>query len=331
MNPVDPAPAAPNVRDAAARWAVRLEGDALSAGERRALDAWLAADPAHRAQLTRYCQFSTDLERQLPELAAAGAVDVERDVSVVARSGWRRTSRMAVAVAAAAAVVWLVWPRVQVQEVVTAPARRQTIALADGTRADLNARTSLKVDFSDTQRRLVQLDRGEALFQVAKNPARPFIVVTPGGRVRVTGTTFNVRADPAGRLEVAVLEGSVEVQPLADAAAAAPLKLAAGDQVTLDRASLEVQRGQPAIAAQVAAWRDGWVVFERAPLGEVLRRFAEFHGREIAVAPEVAGERLSGRFGLDDLDGFLFSDLERALPAVRVDCGAGGAVRIGRR
>ncbi|MBI5767397.1 MAG: FecR domain-containing protein [Verrucomicrobia bacterium] len=331
MNSSESSSAPPAVRDAAARWAVRLEGEVLSAKERRALDAWLAADPTHRAQLSRYCQFSTDLERQLPVLVAEGAADVEREVAAVARSWWRRSLPVAAFAAAAAAVAWMVWPRVQVREVVTAPAHRQTIALADGTRADLNARTSLKVDFSDTQRRLVQLDRGEALFQVAKNPARPFIVVTPGGRVRVTGTTFNVRTDPAGRLEVAVLEGSVEVQPLAGAAATEPLKLAAGDQVTLDRASLEVQRGQPAATAQVAAWRDGWVVFERAPLGEVLRRFSEFHGREIAVAPDIAGERISGRFGLDDLDGFLFSDLERALPAVRVERTAGGSVRVQRR
>jgi ferric-dicitrate binding protein FerR (iron transport regulator) len=66
-------------------------------------------------------------------------------------------------------------------------------------------------------------------------------------------------------------------------------------------------------------------------LREVLGRFADFHRRPIAVAPEVAELRLSGRFGLDDLEGFLFADLERALPAVRVERRPDGSAHVARR
>jgi transmembrane sensor len=318
---------------AAARWAVRLEGDPLSAAEQRALNAWLAQHPAHRAQLSELCQFSADLERSLPALVADGAFDVAQETAAVARPAWRPWLPVA-GLAAAAMVVFGLWfnaPVVAPRAISTPPSHRQSIALADGTRADLNAQTTLKVDFSDEHRRLVRLERGEALFNVAKNPDRPFIVETPGGRVRVTGTVFNVRTDASGRLEVSVIEGTVEVQPGAGAATAAePLHLGIGDQVALETGRVALRRVRPEVAAEAAAWRDGWVVFDAVPLGEALQRFAAFHGRTITVAPEIAGERLGGRFGLDDLDGFL-KDLERALPVVRVERLADGGARVGRR
>ncbi len=325
----------PALEDAAAQWAVRLEGEPLSASEQIALKAWLAADPAHRAQLSRYCQFLADLERQLPELVGSGAVDLEREVAAARRNWWRRHTAPLAGLAAAAAaglVLWLAWPPSGAQAVSTPPMHRQTLALADGTRADLNARTSLKVDFTAAQRRVVRLEHGEALFTVARDPARPFIVETPGGSVRVTGTVFNVRSEAPGRLEVTVLEGKVEVLPRPGSAAAPePLRLQSCEQVSLEVGSLAFRRVSPEMAAAAAAWREGWGVFDAAPLREVLGRFASFHGRAITVAPEAAEERLSGRFGLDDLEGFLFADLERALPAVRVERLTGGRAHVVRR
>lgn len=335
MNAFQPDSKNPALEDAAAQWAVRLEGEPLSASEQVALKAWLAADPAHRAQLSRYCQFLADLERQLPKLVEGGAMDLEREVAAARRSWWRRHAAPLAGVAAAVAaglVLGLAWPQRGVQTVATSPLQRQTIALADGTRADLNARTSLKVDFTAARRRVVRLEHGEALFNVAKDPARPFIVETPGGSVRVTGTVFNVRSEAPGRLEVTVLEGRVEVLPQAGSAAAPePLRLQQCDQVTLEAGSLAFRRVRPEMVAAVTAWREGWVVFDAAPLREVLGRFASFHGRAITVAPEVAEERLSGRFGLDDIEGFLFADLERALPAVRVERQTGGGAHVVRR
>jgi transmembrane sensor len=331
MNSFQPDAKNPAVEDAAARWAVRLEGEPLRASEQVALRAWLAADPTHRAQLSRYCQFLTDLERQLPALVDGGAVDLDREVAAAGASWWRRRTAPLVGLAAAAAgiLVWLTWPQHVAQTVSTSASHRQTIALADGTRADLNARTSLKVDFTVAQRRLVQFEHGEALFTVAKDPARPFIVQTPGGSIRVTGTVFNVRSDGPGRLEVTVLEGKVEVLPQAESAAASePLRLQQGDQVALESGAFAFRHVQP---ETVAAWRDGWVVFDAKPLHEVLGRFAAFHGRTITVSPEVAEARLSGRFGLDDLEGFLFTDLERALPGVRVERRPGSGVHVVRR
>ncbi|MBI5692456.1 MAG: FecR domain-containing protein [Verrucomicrobia bacterium] len=317
------------LRDEAIRWAVRLEGEPLTVAEQGELDRWLAGGPEPRAELSRYCQLSADLERHLPGLVAAGAFAVEKETMQARRPWWRRPVSAIGLAAAAAALFWIGWPRPQPQTVSTPAAHRQSIALADGSRADLNARTSLQVDFSGRGRRLVRLEQGEALFQVANDPTRPFIVETPGGIVRVTGTIFNVRTGLSGHLEVTVLQGAVEVVPLVGPAAASEtLRLRPGDQLTLEAGALSYRQVQP---ETVAAWRDGWVVFDAAPLREVLGRFADFHRRPIAVAPEVAELRLSGRFGLDDLEGFLFADLERALPAVRVERRPDGSAHVARR
>lgn len=338
MNPERRSPRSLATEDRAAYWATRLESDAMSAAERRDLEAWVERDPEHRAALAFYCQFSADLEVRLPavadgaaaERAVAEAFILERQAGRRRRMTWSALGGLA-AVVAVVAALWSGRPgEVEIARFATAPAHRQTIALADGSRAELNARTALTVDFGDPARRTVRLAHGEALFRVAPDPARPFFVETPGGRVRVTGTVFNVRAAAGGDLDVSVLEGAVEVMPAAAAAApvaaSEPLRLAAGDRVSFRAGALDVRRDEPAAVAAATAWREGRVVFEATALGDALARFAAFHGCSAEIAPEVAALRVGGRYDLEDLDGFLGA-IERLLP-VTARREAGGTVRV---
>ncbi|MBL9212947.1 MAG: FecR domain-containing protein, partial [Opitutaceae bacterium] len=205
----------------AALWAARLDGDSLDDARRAELDAWLARDPRHRALLSGYCQFSADLEAQLPALVGEGRVTMPSlPVPTRRRPGPLWWSGLGLAAAAAVALaVWIAQPAAEVQNLATAVAQRGTHVLADGTRVELNARTSLRFEHTSTARH-VQLGDGEALFTVAKDATRPFTVTTPAGTVRVTGTTFSVRNDPAAAvaLEVLVVEGSVQVRPSATTA-----------------------------------------------------------------------------------------------------------------
>ena len=75
MNNTDSTPEF-DAEDQAALWAARLDGSTLSAADRAELEAWLAKDPRHRALLSQYCQFSSDLEDYLPALVGAGAVSM---------------------------------------------------------------------------------------------------------------------------------------------------------------------------------------------------------------------------------------------------------------
>ena len=318
----------------ASLWAARLDGDTLDRAQRAALDAWLAESPTHRTLLSHYCQLSADLEEQVPAIVASG-----RMVMPAARTTERRVltfprlAGVALAAAAAIAVAFIALrPGQPVENFATAVAQRQTHTLADGTRVELNARTSLRFEQTATERR-VRLAGGEALFAVAKNPAKPFIVETPAGSVRVTGTTFSVRNDTAGAvsLEVLVVEGSVQVRPSDPAGkhTGEPYSLRAGDRLSAGTRGVEV-RALPASAIENAlAWRTGQAIFEDVPLSEAAACFARYHGRRIEVAPAIAGLSVGGLYGLEDLRAFTVA-LETMFP-VKVSEDLSGTVAINPR
>lgn len=88
---------------------------------------------------------------------------------------------------------------------------QRSITLEDGSSVELNSRSRIRVRFSDKQRS-VDLLEGQALFTVAKNPIRPFIVHTGDSHVRAVGTQFDVYRKHTGTV-VTVVEGRVAVAP----------------------------------------------------------------------------------------------------------------------
>lgn len=318
----------PAAEEQAALWAARLDGAELSTADRRALDTWLDEHPGHRALLSQYCQFSTDLEPRLLALVEAGALAVPRAPAPDRR--WRHLLWLGGATLATAATVafavWLARPRTQFENMATSMAQRQSLTLVDQTHVELNAQTSLRVAITRGERR-VQLAGGEAFFAVHKDPARPFVVETPAGSVRVTGTAFAVRAELAQRLEVTVLEGTVQVRPgETGGAAAAPVVLGAGDRLSAGPQGLAVEALSAGALNDALAWRQGQIVFHDVPLREALARFARYHGRGITAAAGAAELHLGGRFSLDDLEGF-FAALEEVLP-VRVTRDLSGTIQV---
>jgi transmembrane sensor len=301
-------------------WTARLETGALTDADRRELAAWLDAEPEHRWALSRYREMCAQLAEQVPVLTDAEEVDA-LVASVTARRRWTRFATGALAAAASVALAVGAW-RMLPEKVGTHSAERRALVLADGSRLELNAQTSLEISRGGGERR-VKLLRGETLFRVAPDAARPFLVETAAGTVRVTGTAFNVRGTAAGAVEVTVLEGTVQARP---AAAGAPVPLAIGAQAVLTPEQCDVRQLSPDEVQNTVAWRVGQAAFESEPLAEALERFRAYHGRKVTVAPAVAALRVGGRYSLDDLDGFLAA-IEQALP-VRVEHGAAGAVNV---
>lgn len=303
-----------SAEDQAAAWAARLDGGPLSRSEADALQAWIDAHPRNEALLESYQQLHVAVRERAPELTARGVINHDSELLPPRRPAWQR-ALLPLAAAAAVALAG-VWFLNRPDEIVTDAAHRQSVALRDGSHVDINARTALEVSLRGSERH-VTLTEGEAFFEVAKDPSRPFIVETPAGRVRVTGTRFNVRLDDPTSLEVTVLEGSVEVQATATeaqpGAAAAPARLAAGDQYAFNGARAQVRQLDLQAARDAVAWREGRIVFDGVPLRVAVDRFVRYHGREVEVAASVDMCRLGGRFSLDDLDGFL-RDVEQAVP-----------------
>lgn len=318
----------------AALWAARLEGGTLDAADRNALDAWLAEKPAHRALLSDYCQFSADLEQQLPALVSSGAVKMPASAQPSRRRwsfSWLTLAGGTLAAAAAVALFLVVSsPSPGVETLATSVAQRQSFTLSDGTRVELNAQTSLLVENTRDERR-VRLASGEAYFAVAKDPSRPFIVETPTGSVRVTGTVFDVRTDKVSELEVTVVEGSVQVRPsdTAGTGPRSPVALTAGDYLIATPAGVTRRTLDASGVEDALAWRQGKVVFNNTPLSVSLARFAQYHGRGITATPAAEKLPIGGSYSLDDLKGFL-----DALPQfrdVRVNYEPSGIIRISLR
>ena len=312
MNPASPT-------DQAAEWAARLDAGPLKRDEAEALTLWLEADPANESRLDEMQRLHQKVRLVIPGMVAAGKLPATKRQSAPLL-GWAWAGGLAAMLALA--VVWFVQQRPETFS--TPAAQRQVVMLADGTRAELNALTRLRVRLRGSERH-VWLEKGEVLFTVAKDKARPFVVETTAGSVRVTGTVFNVSSQAADSLAVVLLEGSVEATPVHDAKVR---QLAPGDELLVSADRSVIRRLSAAELADAVAWREGKIVFHDTPLAQALARFARHHARVIEVAPAAQDLALGGRFGLDDFDAFL-KDLAVALPvAVRRE--PEGLIRVER-
>ena len=325
----------PESEEQASLWAARLEGKSLTGGERAELEAWLSGDPARRAALSAFCRLSSRLDRAVSELLASGSIEVRYKEEAPGRSkvaAWGLATAAMAAVAVAAAT-WMFGFPGRAETLSTASGQRQSFTLSDGTRIELNANTSVVVEVGRSERR-VKLANGEAFFVVSKDKSRPFIVDTPAGSVRVTGTIFNVLTEKTSQLDVTVVEGSVQVKPggAAGAQSAGPVGLGAGDRLAADAGVVTLSKLSDADLDDALAWRQGKVVCNMMPLSEALALFAHYHGRSIAVSPGAAALHVGGRYSLDDLDGFLAQlELVQQDHKVRVEHGATGSIRVSLR
>ena len=179
---------------------------------------------------------------------------------------------------------------------VSVPARQ---VLPDGTEVELRGDATLTVDFSGALRR-VNLSRGEAYFQVAKDPARPFVVGALGIEVRAVGTAFFVQLG-AAQVEVLVTEGRVAVSEASADLAAAERPRAGSAYVDAGQFAV-VAAGVPQIvnlpAAQSAdrlAWRIPRIEFTATPLAQAIARLNRLSAVQLSLGDDsLANLRISG-------------------------------------
>lgn len=291
-----------NARAEAARWITRLRLDEGSDADREAFAAWLAEDASHRLEFEAYARLWDELEvlKTLP-------------ASELAASRPRRPmGRIGLVLGLAALLLLIVlgppeWWGASTESYRTAKGERETLHLADGSRIDLNTDSELRVTLG-RRRRQVDLLRGEAVFTVVHDTARPFEVAAGNGRVRALGTRFDVYLRPR-EVSVVVIEGSVAVTTTA----VAEFSLGAGQQVAYTPNGTT----SPVEAADLLAatsWLDGRLIFADRPLGEVIAEMARYHDIDISVAdPELRMLKVNGTFKVHHLDRFL-KTLESAFP-----------------
>lgn len=319
----------------AAEWMLELQGREVSDERLAAWQLWLAEDVRHQQafdqlQAVQECidgihhlPWPTDEEVETDRSASHSFVNRSAFAAGVA-SSFRRFS---IAAAAALAIgfsaflyvkrdAWLTDAQTTVIETSVGELRR--IPLTDGSMLTADGRSRIAVQFDDAAR-VIELKEGEAFFQVAKDPVRPFVVHAGDATITAIGTSFNVRRS-GNHVTVAVAEGAVETTTSIGRS-----RLSAGQQARFgaDPSPQPV----PMAPEAVAAWRDGQRQYRGELLADVVADLARYSTRRIAIQDENVGRlTITGTVFEGDIDKWLVS-LESALP-VQVYTAEDGVTRI---
>ena len=357
--------------DEAADWIVRLSGTTTSDEDISGWQRWLAQSDDNRQAYARVEEVWR-LSGQIDELPwptdvellsdTGTGIDTNIDIGVSTGSGrvnvWRvpglppldtgatrrrkrRIRRLAAAVAAVAVLGIALYQLNPLQNLdaptqlavfETAAAEHRHVVLADGSRVSLGGRSLISVSFTAARRNVV-LERGEAYFDVAENPRRPFVVHAGSKSIRAVGTAFNV-AKYDDQVTVTVTEGRVIV---AEPETAIPLNQAASDTRSLmageearydaNTTDLPVKQVDTSVAV---AWRDGMLKYMAEPLSSVVRDVNRYSAETVVVIDADVGKlSFTGTVFQDAIDDWL-SSLEQAFP-VEVDAQANGKTHIRAR
>jgi len=284
----------------ATTWFARMRSDHVDAEDRARFSRWLAADADHALAYAEHQALWDDLEI----VATSEAVLRMREEAVgrVRRPSWRQLAAIAASVIVVGlAALWAV-PRLTGPELYrTGVGERSTITLADGSVVELNTDTVLEVRYTEDRRGL-RLVRGQALFEVAHNPDRPFVVEARDQRVTALGTAFDVRV--AGReTRVTLIEGTVAVERrVADAVE--HRRLTAGE--ALVAAPREPSVVETADLREATSWRTGQIIFHDDPLGEVVEEVNRYSTRKVVFGdPQLSDLRVSGAIRTGSVDRFV--------------------------
>lgn len=276
-------------RAEAAAWLTRLHGPNRTREVEAGLRRWLAEDPERAAAF----ELMTDTWEK-----SAGLRRNPDDRPVNWNDSHLRVSPLRAAAAIAAVAIFAVLGTLYFfhdSGFRTGVGEQRTVVLDDGSRIQLNTATRVAIDYNEQQRR-IELTSGEALFEVAKHPGRPFIVVAGDRQVIALGTSFIVRRD-TDQFAVTLMEGRIEVSPVAvEARQPAEVRtLEPGERLTLAEAQ-PAALDRPSMD-QVTAWQRGQIALDNTPLAEAVVEMNRYSNVRLVVdRPEAGNIRISGIF-----------------------------------
>ncbi len=290
------------IEQAAARLALELAGR-TDAAAREELNDWLAKGPHHAVAYARAraaWQAAERLKSAPPVLepeAIAGPAG--RFEAFLMR---RRivVSMLSASVAALAAVI-AIQAATSVERFHTGIGETRTIRLDDGSTMRLNTGSVAEVAMRD-DRRHVKLLAGEAMFDVAPDAARPFVVDASSASLKAVGTAFNVRIRQ-DMVELTTMRGKVAVQ---DGPSRAARIVPAGKLTAIRRGVIAESDLDGAGMAQRTAWRGHWIALDGTALGQAIDEFNRYRVSPLVIGdPRIAALPVSGRFQTGDRRGFV--------------------------
>jgi transmembrane sensor len=290
----------------AADWAARIDRGPFSPLEEQSFQAWLHEDVRAMGAFGRMQALALSTERAR---ALGSDFDPAAFVPVPSRYTPSRRTLLQAGGAIAATLLFGVagtWEVLRHRgRFSTGKGETKVVALKDGSVVTLNTASEIVVNFSQALRS-VELVRGEALFDVAKNRARPFVVAAGDTSVRVVGTSFSVSRFDAAPIQVLVREGIVEVfKP--NAGSVVPVRISANTLAVAppDDADIAARSIPSAQVHRAMAWQAGEIAFEGETLAQAATEFSRYSDTRIVIDdPVLAREEIAGLFKATDPVGF---------------------------
>jgi transmembrane sensor len=331
--------------DAAIWWATRRQFDPTRFANNETFSAWLADEANAKAweeieaRIALVGTFAT-----MPEIREMRWAALEMARNRPQPSMRKKVLGTALAASFVGALVWLGTPvfvptdpetiaSETIQRFATAIGQRRDVVLSDGSKVTLNTASLIEVRYSPG-RRDVRLLQGQAMFQVAKNPGRPFVLSVRDRQITALGTAFDVQIRQDGQVQVLLVEGHVRVDPVQRRGleriipALARTDLTPGQQLVTEGAG--VSEVVPADVERETAWNRGVLIFRNDSVGDAVKEVNRYSQAQLVVDDaSVARLKVSGIFPTGRREDFVAA-LEALYP-VHTQAEQGDTIRIGWR
>jgi transmembrane sensor len=321
---------------AALRWHECLGTDPQPA-DQDAFEIWRSADPEHAAAFARIEQIMA-LGQSVGSEPEIMALRHETLTRVVMRERtslrWSVMTGLAASLLLAGGAMW--WtlsvspkpgtppaaPKIveaTVRSFDTQVGERLNVTLEDGSQLHLDTRTTVQVQYTSAARRLT-LMRGQVMFDVAKAPARPFIVAVAGRTVTALGTRFSIRYDDR-TMAVALVEGVVTVGKPGDDPAHDVI-MRPNDRLVADGQRVSLRHHED--LGRFISWTRGFVQFDNVALSDAVRELNRYTATPLLVDARAGTIRISGSFPTNG--SLAFAEAMQAAFPVRAFRSAGGQI-----
>ena len=316
-NKVIPLHTMDKIDDDASLWLVRLDNGNLSEQSRKELKAWLTADERHQVALKSMADVWHDMDNVLMMIndeSSSKSVSLWPVLTPVLKP-----FLLAASVSFLAIIIWVTMPlSVDKHSYATLIGQQMDTTFEDGSIVHLNTNSHIETEFSD-EKRIIKLIKGEALFEVAHDPNRPFIVYAGDRLVQAIGTKFVVHLE-SENIQVTVTDGKVKMSKVAFDTTLNDIKEL--NSATILKDDIFIAKGEKVVAAsnqtpkltQVKAenierelsWLDGKLVFDNERLFDVIKEINRYDDIEIVLKdPSLHNIRISGRFDLGDSEALI--------------------------
>jgi len=307
----------------AADWLAKLDRGGLTQEERAAFSRWLSEDPRNKLAIKRAADFWYGLDAPLSELSAQEISARGGEAPARAWSPGAGVFSHARVFAGAAAALVLCFvavfyfsarPVTETEYYSTKIGETRELAFSDGSHVTLNTNTILEQEFSKRTRK-IRLVSGEAIFDVAHDEKRPFLVYASDGVIRAVGTRFSVRVQ-SDAVKVTVSEGLVALRqrsPVSEKADSAPPEEAPAVMIGKGEAG-EIEREKGAVKEEITdrdltermSWAQGQLVFYDQALSDVIGEVARYTTTEIQIDdPVLRSRKITGILQIGDVDRML--------------------------